>query len=580
MEGDTVQGSGAGERIRRERLEKRQRSLESIAEGVLRGDAVSACGHLLFHTPAQGFASALGRLLELLGRGRDGDTESARSNILLFLCRLRVDLGSFVPAWALADALGEAAIEKAAAEVEGQLGGLAEAWPDAEAAALARIHAEERSRFKAEGLEDEGATQEATRLAGGSLKRYAAALLREIQASNLLDAARARRAGTAATEIGNDYALFLPYVIRLGGSFVTTNPVLIKVAWDTDRELWDRRIDQLILTRFSPQELGELVGARRREDVRAAVDSLSSLVTMKVVEENCRLLRDIFLVTDGREGYVSLQVNPKNHDDAAGMVGEARSLYGFLEERLGGVPNVVFKLPGTAAGLQAAQELTGGGIGVTITVSFSVHQAVAFGRVLSRGRALVSYIALMNGRMAFPVRDELAENAVPGGPEAARWAGVEVARKAYRRLYGAAPGEGEGIDPGKVKLLIASLRIYGDWIPDLSEQWGCPVITCFPNVRRAYDSRKRPLDPGSISGRTPPEALETLGRSEIFRQAWWTPQDGERLRPAQPLSLAPGDAAALSAWAPMRNTLNQFVELYDQMGEMVLARMKVLAAGS
>jgi len=189
----------------------------------------------------------------------------------------------------------------------------------------------------------------------------------------------------------------------------------------------------------------------------------------------------------------------------------------------------------------------------------------------------MTYIALMNGRMAYPARDELKEKGTPGGVEAARWAGVEVARKSYRRLYGEKKDGGEAIDPRRVKLLIASLRIYDDWIPDISEQWGCPVITFFPDVRRTYDSHERPLDPESIAEDTPADAVETLGESEIFRQAWWTPEDGETLKPERVLTVGEKDADALFAWPPVSNTLKQFVELYDQMGGMVKARMKQLA---
>ena len=67
---------------------------------------------------------------------------------------------------------------------------------------------------------------------------------------------------------------------------------------------------------------------------------------MAVVEENCRLLRGIFLVTEGREGYVSLQVNPKNHYDGEAMVREASALYGDLEKRLGGVPQCGLQVAG------------------------------------------------------------------------------------------------------------------------------------------------------------------------------------------------------------------------------------------
>jgi len=563
-------------KIREERERKRKRSLESLVERILRGDTVSASGHLLFHTEPQELDTSLHRLLELLGGECGGGSEDARRNILLFLTRLAVDLASFLPEWVLKEKLDDADIDRAAAAVRKTLSELAGASPEAAQAALEATIAGTASRLKAEGLDAGEAAGEAEKLAAGSLSAYVDNMAAEIASSNLLAAARARKRGECATEIGNDYAVFLPYVIWVGGSFVTTNPVLIKVAWETDPGMWNSRIDGLILSQYRRDQLKGLLD-RSESEIQEAITSINSLVTMSVVEENCRLLRDIYLATGGREGYVSLQVNPKNHADTDRMVSEVKNLYAGLEKQLEGVPNVVFKLPATSAGLQAAEMLTQAGIGVTITVSFSVFQALAFGRVLSRGRAPMTYIALMNGRMAFPARDELKEKGTPGGVEAARWAGVEVARKSYRRLYGEKKDGGEAIDPRRVKLLIASLRIYDDWIPDISAQWGCPVITFFPDVRRTYDSHERPLDPESIAEDTPADAVKTLGESEIFRQAWWTPEDGETLKPERVLTVGEKDADALFAWPPVSNTLKQFVELYDQMGGMVKARMKQLA---
>jgi transaldolase len=269
-------------------------------------------------------------------------------------------------------------------------------------------------------------------------------------------------------------------------------------------------------------------------------------------------------------------VNPRLHDDPARMADEATALHRELTRRLGGVPNVVFKLPSTAAGLEAAARLAAAGIGVTITLTFSVAQADAFARVLRTSRAPVSYIAIMNGRMAFPVRDELKAAGVPGGVEAARWAGVEVTRKACRRLYGPEGEGGLGVDPGRVKIMIASLRIYDDWLPDLSELWGVPLITIFPNVRRAYDSHPRPFAGNALAQSTPADAVQTMMKSEIFRQAWWMPGDPEAARPARPLSLDRRDSTALAQWAPMAQTLKQFIELYDQMGAMVRARIRAV----
>ncbi len=370
------------------------------------------------------------------------------------------------------------------------------------------------------------------------------------------------------------------------------------MAWDIDPELWNKRVDALILSKHSPDRLSKLLRGPQSE-LSAAIEAINSAVTMAVVQENCRLLRDIFLVTEGREGYVSLQVNPKNHDDWQQMVTEAKNLYSLLEGTLGGVPNVVFKLPATAAGKSAAEKLTSEGIGVTITVEFSVFQALGFAEVLNRGKMLVAYLALMNGRMAYPVRDEMKTKSVPGGVEAARWAGVEVARKAYRRLYAPPHEGGLGIDPQRIKLLIASLRIYGDWMPDISELWGCPVITVFPNVRRKFDispaTRGQGLPPAqacpepvervrglidftgdAVLKATPDDQLKVLFESEIFRQAWWVPGDPEQYKPQRVLTLEPKDSEALVKWPPVANTLGEFIDLYEKMGQMVQERIRHL----
>jgi transaldolase len=348
--------------------------------------------------------------------------------------------------------------------------------------------------------------------------------------------------------------------------------VLIKMAWDTNPPFWNDRVDDLILSAYSKAELAGILSGPA-EGLDGAIEAINSLVTMAVVEENCRLLRGIFLATGGNEGYVSLQVNPKNHYDGDAMVREATTLYADLETRLGGVPNVVFKLPATAGGLVAAGKLSKMGIGV----NFAVFQELGFGEVLNEGNALVMYLALMNGRMSYPARDDLKARGVEGGVEAARWAGVEVARKSYHGLYDPKEKGGLGIDPARVKLLIASLRVYGDWLPDISELWGCPVITIFPNVRRTWDSHSRDFDGWTVLDETPAQDMETMLQGEVFRQAWWMPGDPEEWKPARPLSLDPKDADAVLAWPPVANTLGQFIELYDQMGGMVQERMRHLA---
>ncbi|MFQ3620224.1 MAG: transaldolase family protein [Spirochaetales bacterium] len=436
-----------------------------------------------------------------------------------------------------------------------------------------------RARLQAEGITDPKELETAVAaLCGGGMLRYMEQLIHEYEKSNLRQVAQQALQGKVPTELGNDYADFLDTMIRVGGSFVTTNPVLIKLAWDIDPSYWDPQVDEVIRSSYTKRKLHALL-AGKPEELSSAVEKINALITASVVERNCRLLRPIFLLSEGKQGYVSVQVNPKAHHDSNHMVKEAVFIYKELEKRLSGVPNIVIKVPSTAAGLKAAEQLTSKGIGVTITLTFSLFQALPFAEVLQKGNALVSYIAIMNGRLAFPVRDELKSLGVERGVEAARWAGVEVARKAAHRLYSDSEKGGLGVDPEKVKIMIASLRIYDDWIPDISELWGIPLITIFPNVRRAYDRHTRGLVPDSLHGATPEEDLRVLLQSEIFRQAWWVPENGEVGKPKRPLALADTDAAAVAHWKPVQETLTQFIGMYQEMSEKVKNRMEGLAKG-
>jgi hypothetical protein len=144
-------------------------------------------------------------------------------------------------------------------------------------------------------------------------------------------------------------------------------------------------------------------------------------------------------------------------------------------------------------------------------------------------------------------------------------------------MYFPAAQGGLGVDKNKVKIMIASLRIYDDWLPDISELWGIPVITIFPNVRRAYDAHERHLDPDTVSSATPEVDVEVMAKSEIFRQAWWTPEDGNSARPDRPLTLEKKDADPVADWAPVRETLTQFIGMYKEMSAMVKDRMAAVA---
>ncbi|MCX7786085.1 MAG: transaldolase family protein [Spirochaetes bacterium] len=561
------------ERILEEKKYWEKAKLEELWNSLVHGQEERVRGTLLYFSTSELFRKRFDYLeKKYMGKALKSD-EVDRIVLFRFLLNLVLDLRTFPAERKLLSILGEEGIQSSAQRALQSLETLMDAFPEEATVFSEEIKKTIRARLKAEGISDEGElSRMVDALWGKRIREYIENLVHESSKSNLRSAARSSLGGSLHTEIGNDYADFLDSMIRIGGTFATTNPVLIKLAWDINPSYWNQRVDQVICGSYSKKKLASLVEGSK-EDLSDAIERINALVTTSVVEKNCRLLRPIFLWSEGKQGYVSLQVNPKAHSDSERMVKEAVFIYKELEKRLGGVPNVVIKVPSTAAGLEAAKKLTSKGIGVTVTLTFSLFQCIPFAEVLQGGNALVSYIAIMNGRLAFPVRDELKAKGVAGGIEAARWAGVEVARKAAYRLYSAREKGGLGVDPAKVKIMIASLRIYDDWIPDISELWGIPLITIFPNVRRAYDAHPRPLVIDALHGKTPDKDIELLLNSEIFRQAWWVPENGSMGKPERVLTLEKRDTEAVAAWKPVQETLTQFIGMYQEMSQMVRERM-------
>ena len=77
--------------------------------------------------------------------------------------------------------------------------------------------------------------------------------------------------------------------------------------------------------------------------------------------------RPLYDRTDGKDGYVSLEVNPHLAHDTTGTIEEARRLWTTLNR-----PNVLIKVPATADGLPAIQQLISEGISVNVTLLFGL----------------------------------------------------------------------------------------------------------------------------------------------------------------------------------------------------------------
>ena len=156
---------------------------------------------------------------------------------------------------------------------------------------------------------------------------------------------------------------------------------------------------------------------------------------MLIVEKNCKMLRDIFLLTNGSTGYCCYQVNPINHQDTKKMLDEVLFVHAALQRRLGEVPNVSFKLPGLPSSLKVAEALAEKGISVSITLEYGLFQAVEFAKIFKTSTALLNNLVIMNGRIAFPVRDELIQSGISVEDQSYRFTGVEITRRLYQILY-------------------------------------------------------------------------------------------------------------------------------------------------
>jgi transaldolase len=108
-------------------------------------------------------------------------------------------------------------------------------------------------------------------------------------------------------------------------------------------------------------------------DIRAmalggnGADAIYETLSQRDVESAADQFRPLYDRTDGQDGYVSLEVNPHLAHDTKGTIEEARRLWAALNR-----PNVLIKVPATAEGLPAIQQLIGEGISVNVTLLFGL----------------------------------------------------------------------------------------------------------------------------------------------------------------------------------------------------------------
>ena len=128
---------------------------------------------------------------------------------------------------------------------------------------------------------------------------------------------------------------------------VTSNPSIFEKAIGSSDE-YDGSIDSALKKGDRP--VADLFEQLAVEDIQHAAD----------------VLRPVYDRLNGHDGFVSLEVSPYLAMDTKGTIAEARQLWKDVHRK-----NLMVKVPATAEGLPAIEQLTGEGLSINITLLFS-----------------------------------------------------------------------------------------------------------------------------------------------------------------------------------------------------------------
>jgi len=104
------------------------------------------------------------------------------------------------------------------------------------------------------------------------------------------------------------------------------------------------------------------------------VEEASRAITTYDIRWACDVLRPVYDATDGVDGRVSLEVDPRLARETAKTIAEARALWWMVDR-----PNLFIKIPATLEGLPAITQCLSEGISINVTLIFSLER---YGQVI------------------------------------------------------------------------------------------------------------------------------------------------------------------------------------------------------
>jgi transaldolase len=178
---------------------------------------------------------------------------------------------------------------------------------------------------------------------------------------------------------------------------------------------------------------------------KVSVDEAVRMITTRDVRDAADILRPAYDASEGQDGRVSIEVDPRLAHDTTATVAEAKQLWWLVDR-----DNVFIKIPATAEGLPAISATLAAGVSVNVTLIFSLQryravmdafldgmeQAYANGHDLSKMASVASFFV---SRVDTEVDKRLKKL---GTPEAAALLGkaavanARLAYEAYEEVFG------------------------------------------------------------------------------------------------------------------------------------------------
>lgn len=296
---------------------------------------------------------------------------------------------------------------------------------------------------------------------------------------------------------------------RVGFSGGTANPPLALQAIRNDPRFWMAE-----LCRIAAENPGD------------DVEGICWQTRLDVLRRSAALIQPVYEASDGRNGNVSGQVDPRLANDFDLMLAQGLEL-----ATLG--RNLMVSIPGSAEGCRVIEELTTRGIPTHATTSFTLWQYQACMDAVTRGLdwARAAGIDLSRWRSVIP-----RMSARPGnlGDLTAQTGRRGVTLTPEEILHGEMAVLGRACHHGKAighlgKMLQGSLRVIDQGEGSKASSWhiekiagGDPGCTCPPGriaqLTQAGD-RLPEFDPFAIDGEPQAGVIARLRQRPCFRQA-------------------------------------------------------------